>query len=351
MRAHCAVAGQKMIVREARQLARAAALSVVCIAALLTSHAARSQTPDGASGEVPLGTFNIRNLHDGLSVVEPPAGVPGAKAESNDDGSNRWFFEGWQRAAPADTAEKLYGQAMVALEGGRVDEAQPLFERLIAEAPRSVQATEARRHLGRIYSSITGSTTPTAAPVPSHTGAAATTAAVEPAEASAKAERAAALNIDRPLSRTALQQARVAADIDGRFLSAAGDRVFFSAGSASLGTRAQSVIQAQARFLNQNPWLSAAVEGHADDGALPDQETVELSERRAAIVRDRLIAEGVASERLTAFGRGREERVSDCPDSACLAQNRRTITILLQGRMEDVRRGSGSAAAQPPASQ
>jgi outer membrane protein OmpA-like peptidoglycan-associated protein len=365
MRAHSAAAGQKSIIhdvyRRAGHRAGAAAFSVVCLAALLTSNAARSQTSDAPNGEVPLGTFNIRNPHSGFSVVEPPAGVPAAKSDSNEDGSNRWFFEGWQKTAPADTAEQLYGEAMAALEDGRADKAQPLFERLIAEAPRSVQAAEARRHLGRIYSTTTGSTTtgsttPSALPAAHAPGAAATAAAVEAASPWSNAEKRAALEVDRPLSRSALLQARVSADIDGRFLSAAGDRVFFSANSASLGTRAQSVIQAQARFLIQNPWLSAAVEGHADDGALPDDQTVELSERRAAVVRDRLIAEGVSAERLTAYGRGRDERVSDCPDAACLAQNRRTITILLQSRIKDGGRGSGSAAitqfpASAPASQ
>ncbi len=164
MRAHRAAAGQKSIIGEARHLAGAAALSVVCFAALLTSDAARSQALDASTGEVPLGTFNIRNPHSGFAVVDPPAGVPDVKSDSNEDGSNRWFFEGWQKTAPADTAEELYGKAMAALDSGRVDQAQPLFERLIAEAPRSVQAGEARRHLGRIYSTITGSTTPSTIP-------------------------------------------------------------------------------------------------------------------------------------------------------------------------------------------
>ena len=386
MRAHGAAAGQKSIIRDACRPARhstghrfapragGAALSVVCLAALLalplaTSIPARSQTSDTSSGEVPLGTFNIRNPHSGFSVVEPPAGVPEAKSEQSEDGSNRWFFESWQKTAPADTAEELYGQAMAALEDGRADKAQPLFERLIAEAPRSVQATEARRHLGRIYSTTTGSTTPgpatpgstmpakdptaaAALPAAHAPGRAPTAAAVDAASSWSEAKKRVALDVDRPLSRSALVQARVSADIDGRFLSAAGDRVFFSANSASLGTRAQSVLQAQARFLIQNPWLSAAVEGHADDGALPDNQTLELSEQRAAVVRDRLIAEGVPAARLTAYGRGREERVSDCPEAACQAQNRRTITILLQGRITDGERGSDSAdITQSPASQ
>jgi outer membrane protein OmpA-like peptidoglycan-associated protein len=359
MCAHRAAAGRESNIRDVRLRAGAVFPSVVwsfavCLAALLTCEPARSQPSDAPDGEVPLGTFNIGSPHSGFAVVEPPAGVTTTKRDANEDGSNRWFFEGWQKTAPADTAEELYGEAMAALEEGRTDKAQPLFERLIAEAPRSVQATEARRHLGRIYSATTtgdtttGSTAPSAFPA-AHAPAA---AAVEAASPWTGAEKRAALDIDPPLSRSALLQARVSADIDGRFLSAAGDRVFFSANSASLGTRAQSVLQAQARFLNQNPWLSAAVEGHADDGVLPADQTLELSERRAAVVRDRLIAEGVSAERLIAYGRGRDERVSDCPDAACLAQNRRTITILLQSRIKDGGRGSGSAAAtKPPAIQ
>ncbi|MBN8913549.1 MAG: OmpA family protein, partial [Rhizobiales bacterium] len=130
--------------------------------------------------------------------------------------------------------------------------------------------------------------------------------------------------------------------------SEAGDRVFFSAGSADLGTRARGVIQAQARFLMRYPNLYAAVEGHADDGAVSDDETLRLSESRAAVVRDRLIAEGVDAARLVAYGRAREERVSDCPEPECLAQNRRAVTVLLSRRIEaaarPARRAQGGAS-------
>jgi peptidoglycan-associated lipoprotein len=76
------------------------------------------------------------------------------------------------------------------------------------------------------------------------------------------------------------------------------------------------------------------VEGHADDGAMSDIETLRISEERAAVVRDRLIAEGVDAARLMAYGRGREERVSDCSAPDCLAQNRRAVTVLLSRRVE-----------------
>src|SRR5690606_12603172 len=129
----------------------------------------------------------------------------------------------------------------------------------------------------------------------------------------------------QPVPRGVLHQARVSPVVDSEFPSDAGDRVCFSAGSADLGARARGVIQAQARCLMRYPNLYAAVEGHADDGTVSEAETLRISEERAAVVRDRLVAEGVDAQRLVAYGRGREERVSDCAAPECLAQNRRAV--------------------------
>lgn len=327
----------------------------LCAVALLcgggAGTSALAQAIEGPGPEVPIGTFNIGTPQNGFAVVEPPSGVPEAPPSSGEgDGGKWWFFESWQKASPNDTAERLYADAMAALQAGRTDEAQRMLERLIAEAPRSTQAADARRHLGRIYSggmpnAAGAASTPSAHAAPPTARETAFPLPSVPAPESQKPD----YEIDLPIARNILVRSRVSADVDGEFLTMAGDRVFFSAGSTSLGTRAQSVIQAQARFLKQNPWLSAAIEGHADDGAIPDGETQRLSELRAAVVRDRLIAEGISSERLTAYGRGREERVSDCPDSQCLAQNRRAITILLKGLPSPKSRARGSASAAPPA--
>lgn len=286
----------------------------------LASHGQEAGSPPG---EVPIGTFNLGSSPDGFSVVEPPAGVQTGRRDNASDGSGRWFFQGWEKAAPNDSSEKLYGDAMEALDKGRTTDAQRLFERLIAESPSSPRAGEARQHLGRIYRTVeTGAVTPSTS-APANAG--------QWSDGKPVVAKAASLNLSPVLSSAALQRARVSSVIDGQFLSDAGDRVFFSAGSADLGVRARGVIQQQARFLRQHPALSAAVEGHADDGSLPGDETVRLSEARAAVVRDRLIAEGVEPARIVAYGRGREDRVSDCPAPECLAQNRRVVTILLEG--------------------
>jgi outer membrane protein OmpA-like peptidoglycan-associated protein len=312
-----------------------AAFGVVAVAgSLATLEAAHAQarSPGAEFNEVPIGTFTVGPPADGFSIVEPPEGVPEARQDNADDGSGRWFFQGWERSPPSDTSETLYNDARNALESGRVQEAQSLFERLIADAPGSPRAAEARMQLGRIYRGDVGKGSQTetgALPAPAARNAASSWSSspegLRPA--------AAAADISAPLPRSLISRARVSAALDSEFLSDAGDRVFFSAGSANLGVRARGVIQSQARFLSRHPELTVAVEGHADDGALPDDESLRLSQDRAAAVRDRLVAEGVEAERIVAYGRGREERVSDCPAPECLAQNRRAVTVLLNGRV------------------
>jgi peptidoglycan-associated lipoprotein len=340
-----------------RGLAAAGLTSAVLCSIVVVSGPALAQEPRGNEGPIgtftlgpstlapstpgasPLGPSPLGAGHDGFSIVEPPAGVPARKRDNADDGSGRWFFQGWDLSPARDTsAESLYSDAMLALDGGRHDVAQRLFERLIAEAPNSPRAEAARQHLGQIYRGVD----PAGRARPAETQAAGADGG------------ASSFGVSKAVSRAALHQARVAPAIDGEFLSDAGDRVFFSAGSADLGVRARGVIQSQARFLLRYPELFAAIEGHADDGSTADAESLRLSDERAAAVRDRLIAEGVDSVRILAYGRGREDRVSDCPAPDCLAQNRRAVTILLDRSIEPearpARRAQGNAPAPATAS-
>lgn len=326
--------------------ARDLALRLFAAAALAVAAAPWAQAQELSDNEVPIGTFNLgsppSSSPNGFSIVEPPAGVPEGRRDSGQDGSGRWFFQGW--ATPKDRSESLYTEAMDALGKGRTSDAQRLFERLISEAPNSVRAGEARQQLGRIYSTV-------------ETGAVASTPPGPEGQVwsggNGVSAKPASLNLSPVLPRATLQRARVSATIDGQFLSDAGDRVFFSAGSADLGARARGVLQSQARFLLQHPELSVAIEGHADDGSLPNEDTVRLSQERAAVVRDRLLAEGVEASRIVAYGRGREDRVSDCPAPECLAQNRRVVTILLEGpilsELKPQRRASHDSAGAPGA--
>ncbi|KUO57323.1 MAG: hypothetical protein APF80_13160 [Alphaproteobacteria bacterium BRH_c36] len=102
-----------------------------------------------------------------------------------------------------------------------------------------------------------------------------------------------------------------------------GDRVFFSAGSAELGSRARLVLSRQARWLSA--WnASVIIAGHADEGS-----SVETDERvalqRAETVRDRLNEEGIAPDRLRVLGLGRRDPIANCPEQECAVQNRRAV--------------------------
>jgi peptidoglycan-associated lipoprotein len=299
---------------------------------------ALAQDRGAGPDESPLGTFTVRGaVKSGFPVVEPQQGLPataGGNAVSPsgaEEGGTHGFFQTFDTPSSEDLAQSLYDDAMKALDAGHSAQAQRLLERLIADAPDSELAGEARQRLGRLYRAVETGVTDVvdtkagvATPPPPE--------AIPEPDLRSAAAIAAPIKIDAPVPQEVLSEARVSIALDEQFLSGAGDRVFFSAGSADLGSRARGVLHAQARFLLLHPDLGAAVEGHADDGPMSKDETQRLSEERAAAVRDRLIAEGVESDRLTAFGRGRGDRVSECPAPECLAQNRRVITVLLEGR-------------------
>jgi peptidoglycan-associated lipoprotein len=122
------------------------------------------------------------------------------------------------------------------------------------------------------------------------------------------------------------ERMRPGAGVVAAFQSEAGDRVFFAEGSAELGARAIAALDAQAAWLRAHPSLAVTVEGHADDwGSARDN--LAISQRRAAAVRVRLIAQGVAAERIATMAYGRTRRAAECAASTCNVQNRRSITV------------------------
>ena len=80
--------------------------------------------------------------------------------------------------------------------------------------------------------------------------------------------------------------------------------VAFETGATALGAGGSASIEALARWLGDNPEARVALVGHTDaEGGLAAN--IDLSRRRAAAVRDRLVAEhGIAAERLSAEGVG-----------------------------------------------
>ena len=81
------------------------------------------------------------------------------------------------------------------------------------------------------------------------------------------------------------------------------NNIFFDVDSDVLDSRSDSEITEVSRFLQTNPEVEILIEGHTDDSGT-NEYNLDLSERRAKAVYDRLIAMGSASRRISFKGFG-----------------------------------------------
>lgn len=114
------------------------------------------------------------------------------------------------------------------------------------------------------------------------------------------------------------------------FQSQIGDRVLFAVDQHTLSPQAQSTLDAQAAWFNNNPEYRATIEGHSDEQGTREY-NLALSNRRANSVREYLISRGLSPARLTTVGYGKERPIQVCSDEACYSQNRRAVTVLSAG--------------------
>jgi len=108
------------------------------------------------------------------------------------------------------------------------------------------------------------------------------------------------------------------------------DTVRFQRDSYVLDPTSQQVLARQAQWLLARPWIRANIEGHAD-GRLTRDFALALGERRAAAVRNFLLAQGVSPGQLTVVSWGRERPTSAQLHDATWLQNSRVVTVLKQG--------------------
>jgi len=112
------------------------------------------------------------------------------------------------------------------------------------------------------------------------------------------------------------------------FNQVVGDRVFFALDRFDLDAEAQSTLAQQAVWLSQNPNTSVTVEGHADERGTREY-NLALGARRANSVRQFLIANGVAANRVETASYGKERPVALCSNESCWSQNRRGVTVVI----------------------
>lgn len=115
-----------------------------------------------------------------------------------------------------------------------------------------------------------------------------------------------------------------------QFSTEIGDRVFFLADQSSLTPEATGILTKQAQWLQTYSKITIQVEGHADERGTREY-NIALSARRATTVRQFLISNGVAGNRISSIAYGKERPVALCDAEQCWSQNRRAVTVITGG--------------------
>jgi peptidoglycan-associated lipoprotein len=107
----------------------------------------------------------------------------------------------------------------------------------------------------------------------------------------------------------------------------AGDRVFFEFDRSDITSEAQQILQRQASWLQHYPNVSVTIEGHCDERGTREY-NLALGERRAAAVKNVLVAAGIPASRISTISYGKERPIVPGSNEEAWAQNRVAITTV-----------------------
>lgn len=267
-----------------------------------------------------------------LIAVAPPPATAQSSTQSNEvligtfGASREDPRSGPSRRSLEQDAHRLLEDAREDLSAGYVDRARHLLQTIVRRYPDTFAGRDAEAILARIDAGSRPATAdPRERPRPDERPAERAGRQGEPRERAAPGART-----PPPPRETAESIELRRSQLEGQLRETIGDRIFFANGSADLGAKARQVLAAQSAWLARHPELTIIVEAHADDAG-PNEANAEISARRAEAVRQRLVEEGVAADRIRVVAHGRQRRVAVCNDPACSAQNRRVVTSIAAG--------------------
>ena len=114
----------------------------------------------------------------------------------------------------------------------------------------------------------------------------------------------------------------------GNLIAAAGsDTVYFSANGATIDANATATLAAQARWLLANPFVTVRVEGHGGPNDSRDY-ALAIGDKRASAVKDFLVLQGVAPQRITVMSWGKERPGKVLIGQTLVAAGPRAVTIV-----------------------
>jgi peptidoglycan-associated lipoprotein len=104
------------------------------------------------------------------------------------------------------------------------------------------------------------------------------------------------------------------------------DLVYFAGDSSTLTSEGEQTLIGQIAWLKQHQVAAIVIEGHADERGTREY-NIALGARRATAVREFLISQGVAPDRVATRSYGREQPIVSCDDIICWSQNRRAQAV------------------------
>lgn len=114
------------------------------------------------------------------------------------------------------------------------------------------------------------------------------------------------------------------------FMTNADDRVFFAYDSSALSDAAKEALNTQVAWLKKNPNVNIIVQGHCDERGTREY-NLGLGERRANAVKEYLVLQGVAADRISVISYGKEKPAVSGNNPTAWAQNRRAVTVVRAG--------------------
>jgi peptidoglycan-associated lipoprotein len=102
--------------------------------------------------------------------------------------------------------------------------------------------------------------------------------------------------------------------------------IYFEFDSSQVRPEYRPIIEAHARYLQQNPNIVSILEGHADEQGSREY-NVALGSRRAETVRQLMSVYGISNQQLHTLSYGEERPAVAGSDEASYAQNRRVEIV------------------------
>lgn len=114
------------------------------------------------------------------------------------------------------------------------------------------------------------------------------------------------------------------------FMENAEDRVFFAFDSSAITPDSAEILDTQVKWLKKFSNVDVIVQGYCDERGTREY-NLALGERRANAVKQYLVSQGIAADRISTISYGKERPAVLGSNEAAWAQNRRAVTVIRAG--------------------